>query len=418
MSRKNSRRTGDAPAGALGPAPWRPLFTPRRGGAVTVWLVLILAILARWQFLADWPANFDADEALVALQAQEIAAGQRPLFLPGQAYMGALQSAFAALGMAILGPNPTAARVAVLLWIIPGFLALRRLQRALPAAPGAIPGSLLLSQWLLPPAVLFLAGVKIRGGNLESLVLLLWATALMFEAAAAHRRGRYRRILMAGVLMGLAGWTHEQALLGAPLIAALLIVATRRRAWLAWPGFLLTAGIGYVPLWWPRIAVHRMGPPGLQDAGAGIQWAGIGERVAQLPSMIHQSVVAGAEPGAVAQWGGALLTLLSAAAGGWMAYRLIREALVHHTVRPLPLTVLLLAVGNGAALLLQPTYFDDHQWFRYTLYMAPAILVARAAALACLPRGWQPALHGLVLGLTLTSTSCRPIGILRIGSAS
>ncbi len=298
------------------------------GGLWVPILLVALGVVTRILFLTEWRTNFDADEALVALQAMQV----------GDGY------------------------------------------------------------W--PP---FLASVKARGGNLESLVLLLWSTALLWEACRPACSRVNVRYLLAGALLGVAVWTHDQTLLGVPLIITLLAVGAVRGAWRGVPIFIVAALLGFVSLWWPQLAPHLIGPVGAEGTGLTIDWAALPRALPMMPDMLRQCLVAGAQPGIWIRILNGTLVLLSAGAFLWLLGSTLRRFPRQMATRPLEVTVLCLALGNLAVLLLGPIYQDDRQWFRYTLYLAPAILVARARALSLLPKALGIGLHVLVIALTLVS---------------
>lgn len=68
-------------------------------------LALLINIGGKAALLAAQAVPFNADEAVVALMARHILAGERPLFFYGQAYMGSLDAFLAAAGFALLGPQ-------------------------------------------------------------------------------------------------------------------------------------------------------------------------------------------------------------------------------------------------------------------------------------------------------------------------
>jgi hypothetical protein len=62
--------------------------------------------------------------------------------------------------------------------------------------------------------------------------------------------------------------------------------------------------------------------------------------------------------------------------------------------RPLLVAALYLAAANLGALILLPAYAEDPGWYRYTLFLAPLLVYARAAAIDRLPSalGWAGAI--------------------------
>lgn len=67
-------------------------------------MVLIAAGVKIWLLLMD-VIPFNSDEAIVALMARHILAGERPVFFYGQAYMGSLDAFLTALGFLFFGPK-------------------------------------------------------------------------------------------------------------------------------------------------------------------------------------------------------------------------------------------------------------------------------------------------------------------------
>ena len=70
-----------------------------------LFLALFLAVGLKIWLLIQRAIPFNSDEAVVALMARHILAGERPVFFYGQAYMGSLDAWFVAGGFALLGEN-------------------------------------------------------------------------------------------------------------------------------------------------------------------------------------------------------------------------------------------------------------------------------------------------------------------------
>ena len=68
-----------------------------------LWLVgaLLVALILKAGLLWRDTVPFNADEAVVAIMARHILAGERPLFFYGQAYLGSLDAWLVALGFAL-----------------------------------------------------------------------------------------------------------------------------------------------------------------------------------------------------------------------------------------------------------------------------------------------------------------------------
>jgi hypothetical protein len=65
--------------------------------------VLLLGLIWKVVLVVMGAFPFNADEAIVGLMGRHILQGARPIFFYGQAYMGALDAYFAALGFQIFG---------------------------------------------------------------------------------------------------------------------------------------------------------------------------------------------------------------------------------------------------------------------------------------------------------------------------
>ena len=77
-------------------------------------LTLALAAVVRVFLIVRSPGVLDGDEALVGIQAEQIAAGAAhplPVFFPGQPYMGALEAYLAAGVFRLVGPSVPALRL-------------------------------------------------------------------------------------------------------------------------------------------------------------------------------------------------------------------------------------------------------------------------------------------------------------------
>jgi hypothetical protein len=401
------------------------------------WALLAAGAAAtRAAFLSHWPANFDADECLVAVQASEILQGRFSLFLPGQCYMGSLQALVAAPLLALFGRHPNVVRLSPLLWLVPGFLALRALQRldlanaagsrtdahgpGMAAAAGddrkALPGDhrarSLALQWFFPPAVLFLAGVKARGGNLEAVVLGLAAMALLWPRKEKTSAGRRTLgTLAAGLLLGLGLWTHDSTALFLPL-ALLLVLAERGRIWVRYLALLGGWAAGYLPLWLPHLVPFSLGPPGLEGSGwAFSPAAGLsGRSLLRAASLPLATAATAFKPGLL---GGlqVLYALLLAGSALFALWAWLRppRARDFWKRRPALTVTLWLALGTAAALLFSAEYCDDPQWFRYTIGLAPFFALSASLALERLSgRRWWGAAMGLALLSGCVSLSAVP----------
>lgn len=392
-------------------------------------VVLCLAVGSRLEFLAHWAVNFDSDEALVGLQARDIQHGKFALYLPGQDYMGSLQGILAAPFLAIIGEHPNVIRISPLLWILPGLLALLALERLGTGSLGRGRGARFVAcQWLCSPAVLFLAGVKARGGYLESLVLGFWMMALLWpRAGRCHTRSQSLRWSIGGLFLGLGLWTHEQILLFLPLVFACLVLEAGSRLRRS-VGFSLGFILGYLPLWLPRIAPMSLGPPGMSGLDLNIEPAFMFslEAIKKIPEILIAPLTSGIRPGGIAmivQVVYVTLMLSGAALSIWLWARNSQRSPLKDTTTdidskatqsqpnilfwrasPAFIVSLWLAIATVASLLLMPNSFDDSHWFRYTLGITPFFVLSAASILYRLP-GRLAVPIAIVLALLATGVS-------------
>lgn len=365
-----------------------------------------LVVLPRADFFSRWHVNFDADEALVALHAQQLWQGRLDLFLPGQNYMGSLHGAIAGLLMLLFGPHPNVARLAPALWLLPGFLALLHLERLGRGRLGRGRGVWFLAAlWFLPPAVLFFGGCKVRGGMLESIVLGLWSAVLFWPRSGPENRSRaVARWFAGGILFGLSLWTHTQILLLAPWI---LLVWLSQRAQLLQRLLAVAIGfaLGYLPLWIPQLMPAMLGPPGMSQAHLDPSLSAIFTAASfrTLGVAFDQALRAGGSPAGflrAAHWLQLGMTVVCVALAAGLFLRQPRTAWRDHPVLGLALC---LGAGTLAVLVVSPVCLSDEGWHRYTICLCLLLAYAPAFWLSRLPRllGW-PVL-GLLVGSTLLS---------------
>lgn len=378
-----------------------------------VMVLCVLGLVPRLLFLSGWSTNFDGDEGLQGVAAWDVLRGNLPLFLPGQCYMGTGPAMLAAPLVALFGSNAAAVRMIPLLFVPLGLLALLALERRengpLSAGAGRVVLSLL---WVVPPAALFLASVKARGGNLEALVLGLWSLVLLWPLSALRKAGAYRHTVHgagAGALFGLALWTHDQSLLFLPALVALLAMRPRRVRLPVALAAVVGLVIGYAPFWLPRWMPIAVGPPSLEGAGYHADlsflftWAGVGRALSIIPAALttHSDISALRLRSLLP-----LLTMLL------VAFALIGPKRLAGTTRwseiqkrlrcsPALTCSSYLALATVTALLASPDSWEDPQWFRYTLGITPFFVVATATGLTKLsPR---PRAIGVIVLLVLNA---------------
>lgn len=234
---------------------------------------LVTALIMRGLILLADAVPFNADEAVVALMAKHILAGERPVFFYGQAYMGSLDAWLVALAFALLGPSVAAIRLVQTALYIGLIATTYLLGRCFLRDEWAARAAALVIAF--PPVLLTLYTTASLGGYSETLllgnVLLLLGHRLAYED-----RERWGRWLLFGLLAGLGFWTFGLILVYLVPLAVFLLV----RGWRVWKvgaqGLApLLAGLGFVigsSPWWGyvlaqgAVALHELG--GSAIAGA------------------------------------------------------------------------------------------------------------------------------------------------------
>lgn len=214
-------------------------------------LIVVAAIAFKGLLLIVNAVPFNGDEAVVALMARHILAGERPVFFYGQAYLGSTDAWLIASSYSIFGESVLAIRlVQIALFattLIMSYLVAKRLGLTEWAARVA---TLLLA---LPPTMLTLYTTATLGGygetllfgNLLILLMPSWQSALW-------------RWLLFGVIAGFAFYTFPLILVYLVPIAILLLVKLlrRQRSWRFILGVVVMASIGLAigsAPWWTTL---------------------------------------------------------------------------------------------------------------------------------------------------------------------
>jgi len=210
--------------------------------AAVAGLVLRLLLLVR----AGW--RYDYDEGMVGLQVLRILDGARPVFHPGQPYLGALESYLIAPLFALFGPSTVTLKSVP--WLLAGaYVALTGWlgTRVFGRAAGAL--SALLAAFA--PAYLLVTGMKTWGATAETLVLgslmLILTTYITDDTCSPMTRSW--ALIALGLVGGIAFWVSWLiAFFVAPVAIVLLAYGRaplRRAGWAATLAFLA----GSLPFW-------------------------------------------------------------------------------------------------------------------------------------------------------------------------
>ncbi len=228
-----------------------------------IWLdvIVLLGAALRMYFLFATQWLIEGDEAAVGLQALHILRGERPIFFPGQAYLGNLESYVVAAVFSLVGPSRYALKIVPFIFALAFICLCFHIGREIFQDERA--GLLAALVAAIAPAYFVLWSLKARGGFIEALVYaqLAW---LWFHRWLSPKSDMLppRRLsgLVFGVVAGYVAWMNPLSLyLLAPLaVVALVHAARNRRAWRnAIPG-VVGAGLGVFIGWLPLL-LYRVG---------------------------------------------------------------------------------------------------------------------------------------------------------------
>jgi hypothetical protein len=206
-------------------------------------MVLRVWLLAR----ANW--MLDGDEATMGIVGHDIQTrGERPIFFPGQAYMGAWQSYLSALTFTFFGMSREAAKLVPLL-----------------SSAAFIGTTMLLARRIYTPAVGLLAGLFAAIPSLYLIsttlrlsyplidVMAIGNVILLIAIDSTYRddvpRDFVRRCLAIGLLAGFGFWLHSAiAMYLVPAGLVMLLRWPRRALTIAAPAGALGFVVGAVPV--------------------------------------------------------------------------------------------------------------------------------------------------------------------------
>jgi 4-amino-4-deoxy-L-arabinose transferase-like glycosyltransferase len=383
----------------------------------TTWMLIALLLTAAWKAaLLAWDVvPFNSDEAVVALMARHILAGERPAFFYGQAYMGSMDAFLAAGFFWLFGEQVWCIRLVQCLLYL-GTVATTILlgKEAFGDTRAGILAALLLA---IPTVNVSLYTTASLGGYGEALLLgnlILWlalSTARRWIQAEGTRfpAGRWG---IWGVLVGGGLWANGLTLVYSIPAALYLFwgLWKQKRSWIA--PFLLAAGAGFLvgsSPWWAYALGHGVDRLVLELLGTAVSvepgswWARLGSHGVNF-FLLGVSVIFGFRPPWAVRWLALpaipFVLLFWMAVMGFIGRQLLRRS-------PERGSYLLLA-GVGAVLLagFLCTSFGVDPSGRYFLPFAVllALFGARFMMARCC-RPWQAgALVALVVGYQLVGT--------------
>jgi len=210
---------------------------------------LMLAILAAAAVLKAWLVGmdlvpFNADEAVVALMARHILAGERPVFFYGQAYMGSLDAFLVAGGFLIWGQHVWVIR------LIQGLLYLATIITTVligRAAFSSLKTGLLAACLLAIPAInVTLYTTASLGGYGEALLIgnliILAGHSLARSLSKGENKDKYLALEL-GFLVGLGLWANGLTLVySIPVGLVVLLTFFQHRKLAGARGMVLNGG--------------------------------------------------------------------------------------------------------------------------------------------------------------------------------
>src|SRR3990170_1179644 len=170
---------------------------------------IVLGVAVRAWAAAQWPANFQSDEAVFGLMARHIMAGDFTPTLYGPAYLGSIESILAAGFMSILGPSVMAFRMSTLLLFALFFV----LHAVFTARYFGYPVALLSLLFLALPGFHVLEWTYQPVGAYGAMFVIGTLLLLVALPELSDPRSRALRSAATGVLLGLGFWANNTMIL-------------------------------------------------------------------------------------------------------------------------------------------------------------------------------------------------------------
>jgi hypothetical protein len=373
--------------------------------AGALWLVLALALFFRLPVVVGGAgAAVTADGALSGIVALHLLDGsERLVFVPQVPYSGSLKSHLTAPLALALDPARAFALVSVLFYL--GFVAgVYRLALLVSWPRAALLAGLYAA---FSPAFVTRYSLSNDGNYVELLALGTWA---LWLAARFTIEPAARPFLAfaAGVLLGLAFWSHILAVIHIAALVLLFALVSRLASWRPLLALGAGAALAYTPGWLWNLAngwqsFHYLLPGAASSVGTGeaaaATVAGLGEKL-WLMLTDHAPVLMGYDTGygplverallAVA-W---LATAAAIAAGAYGVRRAVRE-------RSWPLAALLIfaATNLAVALVALPHVPANPRYLLFLMSVIPVLLADACVGVPAVSPQGEPARAGLRMAL-------------------
>ncbi len=209
--------------------------------------IILLGTALRLYLLFGSQVIIEADEALVGLQAFGILRGERPIFYPGQAYGGSLESYLVAAVFRLLGASPLTLKLIPLLFSILFIFMTYQLAKEIYHPPIGLLSALFVA---LCPLLLTALSLKTWGGYAQTPVLGNLALLLLQRILSrrAQDKGLWKATLGLGFLSGLGLWVNPQYFYYLGPVLLLLLARARRIGLAGWAAFAAACPVGGLPL--------------------------------------------------------------------------------------------------------------------------------------------------------------------------
>ena len=209
--------------------------------------IVALGIALRLYLLFSSHLIIEADEALVGLQAFGILRGERPIFYPGQAYGGGLESYLVAAVFRLLGASPLTLKLIPFLFSILFIFMTYQLAKEIYSPEIGLLSALLVA---LCPLLLTSASLKAWAGYIETPVLGGVAFLLLYRALYVEKETKQRwiAILALGAVSGLGLWVNPQYFYYLGPVTLLLLIKVKQVRLVGLAAFAIGVFLGGVPL--------------------------------------------------------------------------------------------------------------------------------------------------------------------------
>jgi hypothetical protein len=210
--------------------------------------IILLGITLRLYLLFSSQVIIEADEALVGLQAFGILRGERPIFYPGQAYGGSLESYLVAAVFQLLGASPLTLKLVPLAFSIGFIFATYVLVKEIYNPEVGLLSALFVA---FCPLLLTSVSLKAWGGYIETPVLGSVALLLLYCALYTRKETKQRWIailLALGTVSGLGLWVNLQYFYYLGPMTLLLFIKAKKISLVGLAAFAIGSFLGGVPL--------------------------------------------------------------------------------------------------------------------------------------------------------------------------